>query len=51
MKEINKLISNSDSLVLKLLLKAMSLGTVCLVTKWEPDWVELRSTNFYQKTA
>jgi hypothetical protein len=53
--EINKrdkeVISNLDSLVLKLLLKAMNLGTVFLVTNGAPGWVELSSTKFYPKTA
>ncbi len=53
--EINKrdkeVISNLDSLVLKLLLKTMNLGTVFLVTNGAPGWVELSSTKFYPKTA
>lgn len=53
--EINKrdkeVISNLDSLVSKLLLKAMNLGAVFLVTNGAPGWVELSSKKFYPKTS
>ena len=53
--EINKrdkdIISDLDSLVSKLLLKAMNIGIVFIVTNGAPGWVELSSTKFYPKTA
>ncbi len=53
--EINKrdkeVISNLDSLVSKLLLKTMNIGTVFIVTNGAPGWVELSATKFYPKTA
>ena len=53
--EINKrdkdIISDLDSLVSKLLLKAMNTGIVFIVTNGAPGWVELSSTKFYPKTA
>ena len=53
--EINKrdkdIISDLDSLVSKLLLKAMNIGMVFIVTNGAPGWVELSSTKFYPKTA
>ena len=53
--EINKkdrdIVSNLDSLVSKLLTKAVDIGFVFIITNGAPGWVELSSVKFYPKTA